>query len=78
MFLCFSIDLTISRVFDADNGLLAFLKKSLPKNKLFKDANSKSLQFFQKLIQDHPTKSKPYAAAIIQVGMRWEGEAVII
>lgn len=54
-------------MFDGENGLLSFLKKSLRSNKLFKDANVKTLQFFQKLIKDHPAKAKHYAESIIEV-----------
>lgn len=75
--LCSAIDLTISRVFDGENGLLSFLKKSLRSNKLFKDANVKTLQFFQKLIKDHPAKAKHYAESIIEVWMCTAGDTAI-
>lgn len=60
-------DLGISKVFDADQGLLTFLVRSMKYSKLHKDANVKVLELFEKIINDQTTKVGPYVPAVVDV-----------
>lgn len=61
------LDLGISKVFDANQGLLTFLVRSIKCNKLHKDANCKVLELFEKIINEQPTKVGKYVPAVVDV-----------
>lgn len=61
------LDLGVSRVFDSNQGLLTFLTRSMKCNKLYKEANVKVLELFEKIISEQTKIIAQYVPAVIEV-----------
>lgn len=66
------IDLSISKLFDAQQGMLTFLTRSIKCDKIHREANCKVLALFERILSGaHRQKCAEYAAAIVDVMLQF-------
>ena len=60
----------VNKAFNENDGLIAFLKKTLKFKKLFKASNIKTFQLLQKIIENENKAVEQYAKSVLQVNIR--------
>lgn len=66
------IELNISKLFDDQQGMLTFLSRSIKADKMYKDANCKVLELFERILcGSHRQKTVEFAPSIAEVMLQF-------